>query len=385
MSPSSPTVAHRGREPPLEHRIEILSAQRLREVVVHPGAQASLAVARKRVGRHRDDRHVTIRRLVLANPRGRLVAVEVRHLAIHEDREVTLRIEPLDSLEPVVDDVDSEAAPAQHGLDHELVDRVVLGDEDDARARRPPRRRARLAGSSCSTSPSTSASVSSSAARRTGLVSDALDVRLGAAGAGRGQHHQPAGVQERLGADRAGDVGSAHLGHLGVEQHEVVGPPAARRHLQHHERRRPALGVVADGDATPQVRAHDLAVGGVVVDDEHARVLGQPGPRAPARALGVDHDERDLEPERAAAAGLGLGRQLAAHDRDQPARDREPQPGAAEPPRGRGVGLRERLEQLRELLWRDPDPGIAHLHAQSCAAVVRALGLDPHRHLAHRR
>ena len=76
-------------------------------------------------------------RLAGADPRGRLVAVEVRHLAVHEDRVVALGVQALDGFEPVGDDVDGEPAPAQQRLDHELVDRVVLGDEDAPAQRRP--------------------------------------------------------------------------------------------------------------------------------------------------------------------------------------------------------------------------------------------------------
>ena len=47
-----------------------------------------------------------------------------------------------------MDDVDSEAAPAQHGFDHELIDRVVLGDEDDARAPATAAASSAVAGSS---------------------------------------------------------------------------------------------------------------------------------------------------------------------------------------------------------------------------------------------
>ena len=85
------TGARRASEPALQHRFEILDAQRLAEVVVHAGAQAALAVALERVRGHRHDRGVAAGRLAGADPGGRLVAVEVRHLAVHEDRVMALR------------------------------------------------------------------------------------------------------------------------------------------------------------------------------------------------------------------------------------------------------------------------------------------------------
>ena len=72
------------------------------------------------------------------------------------------------------------------------------------------------------------------------------------------------------------------------------------------------------------------------------------------------HPEPDREVERAADARLALDPDLAAHQLDQPAADRQAQAGAAVLARRGHVGLGERLEQLRRLLRRHADAGVAH-------------------------
>ena len=176
-------------------------------------------------------------------------------------------------------------------------------------------------------------------------------------------------------ADRSRDLGAAEPGHVGVEHDEPrrAGPAAAARASP--APRAPPCASSQTRHAPAQVREQDLAVGGVVVDDEHARRRRQDD----ARRAGSSARRRTT------ANGTGSGTRCPGRARtrrparrpsivDQPARDREAEPGAAEPPRGRRVGLGERLEQLRELLGRDADAGVAHLDAQQRDAVVGALG-----------
>src|SRR3546814_16091312 len=60
---------------------------------------------------------------------------------------------------------------------------------------------------------------------------------------------------------------------------------------------------------------------------------------------------------------------VAAHQAAQAAADRQPQPGAAVPTRGRAVGLGEILEQLADLLRRHPDPGVGDGEAHTLPVV----------------
>ena len=94
----------------------------------------------------------------------------------------------------------------------------------------------------------------------------------------------------------------------------------------------------------------DAAVRRVVVDDEHAEVVqigDDAGRRGGSRRVSL---EARGEVERAADADLALDPDRAAHQRHELGGDRQAEPGAAELPRGRGVGLRERLEDRRRCL-----------------------------------
>ena len=80
-----------------------------------------------------------------------------------------------------------------------------------------------------------------------------------------------------------------------------------------------------------------------------------------------------------ARAGRALGRDVAAHQLGEPAHDREAEPGAAEAARGRGIRLRERLEQALAALLVDADAGIGDREAHRGAAAA-----DRRRRGAHR-
>ena len=89
----------------------------------------------------------------------------------------------------------------------------------------------------------------------------------------------------------------------------------------------------------------DLAVRGVVVDDQDAQPL-QVGASWFDRAAAAERrPEARTEPEGAPLAGLAVDANLATHQLDQPFGDRQPEPGPTIPAGRRAVGLRERLEQ----------------------------------------
>ena len=127
---------------------------------------------------------------------------------------------------------------------------------------------------------------------------------------------------------------------------------------------------------------------GVVVDDED-------GGRTPGSALrrrsrrrrrpaSVDgsHERAGSRMVKAALARLALDGDVAAHQAARRA-DRQPQARAAEPARGRGLGLGERLEQPAELLGVMPMPvsetgnvsqrPCPSTRSRSTASVIRAV------------
>ena len=182
---------------------------------------------------------------------------------------------------------------------------------------------------------------------------------------------------------RPGQVEAVAVGHRHVEQHAVERVAGPHRRGERH------LGLVgADhclgADPPPrQLLLEDQPVVLVVVDDQHPPT-GQPA--AGVLVVGVDARTRGLaevrgEPEDGAAAGVGLEPDLAAQRVDDLARDRQPEPGAAVPARGRGVGLGERLEEVVDLRGVDPDPGVGDAHAEpgapAFAGLPRSRGCRP--------
>ena len=91
------------------------------------------------------------------------------------------------------------------------------------------------------------------------------------------------------------------------------------------------------------------------------------------------HAEPDREVERRPGAGLAFEPDAAAHQLDQAAADRQAETGAAMLARRRHVGLRERLKQLRRLLGRHADPGVAHgaLELHLLAGPLDQLDVEP--------
>ncbi len=80
--------------------------------------------------------------------------------------------------------------------------------------------------------------------------------------------------------------------------------------------------------------------------------------------------ERQRERERRAAARSRGNFDASAHERDEPAHDRQAEPHAAVVARARIVRLHEGLEELRDSFWRHADAGVAHFEAQQRAPVL---------------
>src|SRR5207249_2465877 len=83
--------------------------------------------------------------------------------------------------------------------------------------------------------------------------------------------------------------------------------------------------------------------------------------------------EAGREVKATTAPGRTFEPDLATHHARQAAADRQPEPRAAIATAGRGVGLREGLEQPLLLFGRDADAGVAYLEAQQRG---RGVALD---------
>ena len=111
-----------------QRRGQQLGADRLGQVVVHSRLPAPLAVRVGRIRSHRDDPR--LRPVERPDALRRLVAVEVRHLDVHED---DVDVEPtcgLDGGGPVTDDGRRVSEALEQPGHQALFRRVVLGHED---------------------------------------------------------------------------------------------------------------------------------------------------------------------------------------------------------------------------------------------------------------
>ena len=93
---------HHTGQPPLDERRELLDRVRLRQVVVHAGREAALALALHRVRGDRGDRRVPARAFAPPDLGGRGKAVHLRHLRVHEDQRVVAALQRLERLPAVV-------------------------------------------------------------------------------------------------------------------------------------------------------------------------------------------------------------------------------------------------------------------------------------------
>ena len=150
----------------------------------------------------------------------------------------------------------------------------------------------------------------------------------------------------------------------GIWQSEITtsncsGPSAVRR--------RSANALVASGDRRrchAPAREHlveDAAIGGIVIDHEHAQALERFTADRARRGRGlVRRVEVGGEMKRAALADCALDPHPAVHQLHEPLRDRQTEAGAAIAARGGAVRLGEGLKNLLLLLRRNADAGVGH-------------------------
>ena len=148
----------------------------------------------------------------------------------------------------------------------------------------------------------------------------------------------------------------------GAVDHHRIERAAARRHRAgEFERVGRVAGTGRDRAPGQQVLIDDLACDGLFVDDENAGAAQQ----VDRIALVFEHArERHGEPKRRAAPDAAVEADLAAHQLDDPARDRKAESRAAVAPPRRLIGLPERFEELVGDLGRDARPGVGHREPQ---------------------
>ena len=126
----------------------------------------------------------------------------------------------------------------------------------------------------------------------------------------------------------------------------------------------------------------DLAVRGIVVDDQHAKPSKFVGRELSRHCQRRGLDQRQPKPERAATTHSACDANVAPHQLDELFGNGQPQASAAELPRCRSVDLRERPGRAgRAALAGRRCPYPRRRTRTSICCVVFALDRDVHLHL----
>ena len=313
--------------------------------------------------------------------RGRLVAVHVRHLAVHEDGVVASASQALDGLERRQRRPRRAARAAQHRLDHALVDRVVLGDQDAAAPSRPGSARAapaararvgRLARRAPARAPRSrrrgGPAWSGSASTSGGLGRPPAD--------GRGEHHDPR--RRRRGSARIARATSrpSMPGHVQSSSTTSNGRPRAAARSSSRRAAAPSRRRVRTPHAASM--AVERSRGWWRCRRRRGRATRRQAARPPAsarRRRAAASGSR--EPERAALARVALSTPISPPiSSTSCAADRQAQPGAAVPPRGRASAWVNGSNSVAELLAARCRCRCRATSKRSARRVVRALGVD---------
>ena len=316
---------------------------------------------------------------------GRLEAVDLGHLHIHQDQVVAAALAFRDRLRAVDSDVDLEAGRAQELERHFLVHDVVFGEKD--------------------------ACAAAGLAQRV-EIGDARPALLAGRGKGRAsghrldqriverrcrhrldQHPADAGrtrvTPERIlvvGADKharrrlpiralaqaSGGLDAVDAVHLPVDDVEVIGISRGGGSVGQRQRFLARRGDVDLHMLLAQHVRQGLARFREIVGEQAAEA-GHFSASGGSRWLGRARQHR-REPEAAADAGRAVDARLSAHQLRQLARDGEPEAGAAVAARGRAVGLLEGGEQRAHAVGGDADARVVHLEAH---VERRRLPVDP--------
>ena len=376
-----------------DRRLELLGADRLADVVVHPGGEARLAVAGHGVGGEPDDPEPAIRPPG-TDPTGRLEAVHLGHLDVHQHDVVAARLDGVDRGLAVADDVGLRTPSARAGGAPASGSRRCPPRGGSAGPRRRPLASPGSRSAGSRTRPATAssatgfafavvpASASASASWRadgfTGLTSIAvmfgavracwpIDDRMttGIGCSGRSAASASASsTPSRSGISRSRTAASNSL-------------PAA------DPLDRLAAATPSPAPSTPQ-RSRKLVMIRRFVALSSTTRIRQPRMLRSGAGGGASGSDvgrgREAQAERAALAGDAGARrgQRAAHRLGEAAADRQAEARPAVAPRDRRVDLAERLEELVHPVRGDADAGVADLDRRSSTAPGAArLGASP--------
>ena len=181
---------------------------------------------------------------------------------------------------------------------------------------------------------------------------------------GHGDNRQAHPIRQRTDGARRGE--SIHHRHLHVHQHNIVDRATHLFHCGGAVGRQINIQL-----ELAQERGRHFLIELVVFDQQHPaasedseirRRLGPVPGRVGCHRLGAP-TQLGREPERGTLAGRALDPHFSPHQFRQPLRDGQPQPRSAVLAGGGDIGLLETLEQQRQLVRLDANPGVAHRKA----------------------
>jgi hypothetical protein len=121
-----PFDAQRQVQDAADRLVQLLLPERLGDIIVHPRLPESANLLGQGIGGHRDDRRLAGWAGQLANSARGADAVHARHLDVHQDDVVIIRLDRRERLDPVVGELDEMAGPAEDGAGQLLVHRQAV-------------------------------------------------------------------------------------------------------------------------------------------------------------------------------------------------------------------------------------------------------------------
>src|SRR6266702_1166 len=300
---------------------------------------------------------------------GRFVAIHLRHLAIHQDRDVRHEARGLDGFAAIGHDIGAVAKRREDTDRDLLIDDIIFGDQDAprlwhyqslcplSRGRRDFNTQEFAFGPTGFSHDARETVVELRLWCRLckACIEKTITVRVAIDSTYRSEEAQSRSCNRTVGLDGTGERQPIHARHLHIDNRHVVRLATRHRSAQHVESMGAGFGAAIAHMPTDNVLMQNCTVDRVVIDRQHAQAAQV---HALTRYPRGRETKWDGEPECAALSRLAVHAYFAAHQTHELRRDGETESGTAMLPRGRKVGLRKRLEQARLLLRGNADSRI---------------------------
>ena len=299
---SSPAAG--GDQPFLHDVSQLPRLDRLGKVVVHSRLQTFFPVSGYGISGEGNDRNMRVARSRPALPDAarRLIAIHLRHLAVHQDHVIVGLAERFEGLHAIGHQIDSVAEFIQHRHGHFLVGQVVLSHQDSRAVDspgQPPELSASLGGETV-TAPLLAqgeqgfTQTGSQIGLETCPANPSSRRRAHSLCAGQTRHqHQRRLLQLRISRNSPSQLLPVHAGQAHVQQCDSKRVGTLGRLAENRQGGVSIRGFFRAATPGAQESAYQRPVRGVIVHHQHLRVL-QAGSarRSPARPVAVAFQRR---------------------------------------------------------------------------------------------